>query len=498
MARLAERDAELKAAAGSDYDNDAIKLVRLYEGMSRSTVYAHLQSVRMGDPQNRRAVAPNFTSRLVESTSILYRAPASRRLRDASGSYLADDEPAARALADAVELLDLDSAFQVADAYRQLLRTCFVKFAAVPSRPAPVVRIFAPYNVRRKPSPGALDLIDEDEAIAFCLRLGDEKPDTQIWESWVHLDDGSWQYALTDGAGALRSAPTVSPAGDLVPAIIFADAPLLGRAYLPIPEGRLDLVLATTALAADLAYLTKLEAHTIKIHYTNRPLGAPDKIGPDQLVLAPVEDRYEALGQSPQFSGVTSAIDTFLSALALSEGMPPDAFSPARTLPASSLTLKVALADLEARRQKQLGPTRAAEREAYRKYARVWNASGAEGELDESLRLAVSFARTWSPVDRREHQEVAFKDIAAGYMSPIDYRAEAYGETRDQAIAAIERAREDLERYPWAQNPAAMTDGPHAPGVDATPVRGAPRPDVSAAVEGASTLAAVLTAQDAS
>jgi hypothetical protein len=156
------------------------------------------------------------------------------------------------------------------------------------------------------------------------------------------------------------------------------------------------------------------------------------------------------------------------------------------------------LADLEARRQKQLGPTRAAEREAYRKYARVWNASGAEGELDESLRLAVSFARTWSPVDRREHQEVAFKDIAAGYMSPIDYRAEAYGETRDQAIAAIERAREDLERYPWAQNPAAMTDGPHAPGVDATPVRGAPRPDVSSAVEGASTLAAVLTAQDAS
>ena len=494
-----------KEKAGSDFENDSKKLTKLYEGRGRQTVRDFIGGIGMGDPENQRPVAPNITARLIDSVAVLYASPATRLLKR-NGVVLDDDHPDSVALAEATQRMELDAVMARADAYRQLLRQVIVMFAESDAHGSVVSRLFEPHNYARKVSPWAADLLEEDEAIAFRLAFGsndgDEHPD-DLWEVWMHEDNGDWRVWRVNGDGDRTGHQPfgddgTSPFG-LLPAVQLTDAVPMGRAYLPIPENRLDALLMASAIASDAAFIAKMEAHSLIVFHTEDTKGVQkiaDEAGPNKAAVMAQDDRIEVHGHQSQLDSVNKTGDRMLSLLAISEGLPPDAMSSTRVIPNSAQAFKIANLDQQTRRQKQLQPTINTEARAYVKYARVWNiaiADAAQGRhaLAEDVELAVSFAQSWVPVDRGEHQEVAFKDIAASVLSVIDYRAEAYAETRPQAIASLERARVDNEQFEPKQNPASMTAGPNAAGVDSTSVPGEFRPDVSSSVEGASTTAAV-------
>lgn len=501
--KILKADRALKSVVGDDFEEDAIKLVNLYDGMTRAIIQAFQEQVQLGDPENPRPMTPALVKRLGSQKSVLYRAPASRRLK-IGGEVLLDDDPRAKAFAHAAETIGpggLDGVFGACDPYRQILRQVLISFAESPSQRNVLARKFEPYNYARLVTPGLADSVDDDEALLLKVAHG-SRPEECVYILWQHSDAGTWNAWRVNGKDELVGRQPygdggVSPLGKTLPVVLFTDQLPLGRPYLPLPEYSLDIVMNVSAIASDLGFIAKQEAHSLRVAYTKDKAGVPTEIGPGKTWTLDRDDRVEVLSHKPQIDAVNGIIDRALSLLALSEHLPPDAFAKDRILPDSSIAAQAQYEDLEAQRQLQIPLTRAAERLAYFKYARVWNEVNLDNPavslLEEDAELVVQHATSWRALNRVEHQKVAFGDMAAGLKSPVRYVMEAEGVTRSGAIELIEQAHEDLDLYPLRQNPASMIDGSGpavgAGGAQKTP--GAFHPNQANSVEGASLTAAL-------
>lgn len=485
---------------GIIFDQDAHSLSNLFDHRGRQITFDHLKSVSMGDPDNRRPLCIGTIPRLAESISVLYRVPATRRLKKGK-ELLGDTDDQMLTYLEIGRRMSIDNVWQIVDARRNLLRQCALTFVESDAHESVQARVFSPFDLFRMPTPSAADVIDEDQAIALQIREGNQDKDS-IFQLWQREDDG-WHMWIVDGAGALAGEQPYGEDGkppfDELPIVMVYDTLPAGLAYLPIPESRLDFALSINALANDLAYLTKLEAHTVKVLITDDLAGVPTETGPDKLFMLPTGSDLKTLAHSPQIAAVIATVANELSMLALSESLPADYFSSTRQVHTGP-ALKTAERDLDARRQRQAPLAVEDERRAFRKIRSIHNAFASDwgmDRLDEDLSLVASFGRQWQPTDAKELQEVWFKDLAVGAGSMIGYIQERFNCDRAQAIDMFDQVQEDRAAYPVSQqqNPGALTDGPTPALGDggAQKISGAFNPDLATSTEGASITDAVVT-----
>lgn len=500
IAQIKADDARWKPTG---FDRDALTLAALAENRGREATRSHLLTLGMGDPDNPRPISVGAIPRLMESLSVLYRVPAVRLLKDRDGKLLPDDDERAKAFADMARRMLLDSVWGLVDARRNLVRQCFLSFVESPR--GVHARVHWPFEVFRSVTASAADDIDSDEAIAIEVMHGPTEQES-IYQLWQHEDDGSWRCHIVDSAGREHGTQPYGEDGrppfEGLPMVLVPDSLMAGVACLALPESRLDFALNVNALVNDVAFIVKNQAHSLKVMTSNDPKGAkPVEDGPDKIMVLPEGSDLQVLQQNPAIGEINSTIAAQLSMLALSESLPPDAFSATRQIHTGT-ALKVAERDLEARRQRQVPITIEAERRAFERLRAVHNAYAASWgvpRLDEDLELVVAFGSAWQPVDSREQQEAAFKDLAVGAQSIIGYIQERHRLDRAGAIDLYRQIQADRAQYPVAlgQNPGAMIDGqlPALGEGSATPsdakTPGAFNPELGTATEGASVTDAV-------
>ncbi len=504
LAVLKKTDENLKPG-GAAFTNDAIRLAELYEDRAKQLVLTHMKTIGVGNPDNPDPYTVPILRRLVDALSVVYRTPPVRRLTNGDREF-ADNDPASVALATVYDRMAADQHWACADRMRNLYGTVAVVYQESNAHRSVQMRVIEPFNLLRAPSSRSADVLDEDEAVAFCVRAADRPPDERF-ELWVHEDDGTWCAHMVNGDGEKAGTQPygdegISPFGDVLPAqIIYAELPR-GRAYLPIPASRIAYSLGVNAIANDLAYLLQQEAHTTIAVSTDDSDGVPDEVGPGSIWSMPSDSQAKAITTNPKISESGQVLDQILRLFATGESLPADTFQLNRSI-LTGQALKVQERPLEARRQAQSPMAAENERMGYAKIARVHNVFAASWDqplLDAGAELRLTLGRAWQPVDPRDLQQVYFGDLEAGSASIIDYMMERWALTRDAAIQAYERVKADRELYPVVQNMAARIEGPNRPGLDAS------RTDSPAEAinlrpgntEGASVLDAVRNAQAAS
>lgn len=489
---------------GPLFNDDAIKLSQLADSRGRKLTYEFLKHLQMGNQDNTQPVSVGVIPRLQESLSVLYRVPATRRLkRSGDTKLIEDDDPQSKTFSEISQRMSLDNVWQLVDGKRNIFRQCCLSFVESSAHASVQARIIEPHSIFRMPNAAAADVLEEDSAIALQVRDAVRLTDClyQLWEK----QDGAWRLWMVDGLSHLVGDQPYGESGqipfDELPLLMIYDDLPCGVAYLPIPESRLDFALNINALVNDLAYLVSLEAHSIKAIATDDAKGVKaTQTGPDKLWILPADADARVLAHTPQIGGAVLAIERALAWLCLSESLPADYFSahrPVLTGPA----MKAAERDLEARRQRQQPLAMNDERRAFKKIRAIHNYFAKEwgmAPLDMDLALHASFGRQWQPVDASELQAVWGYDLAIGAGSMIDYLQERRNVDRGTAIEIFEEVQIDRKRYPveQQQNPAALIPGPRAPfgAGSATKVPGAFNPDLATSTDGASAIDATRTA----
>lgn len=502
VAQIKGEDARWK---GRGFDEDSLQLEALFENRGRQLTYDFLRSTGMGDSKNDKPLSIGTIPRITESLSVLYRVPATRRLK-LGNDVLDDDEPDVQTFAEITKRMTLDNVWQAVDAKRNLQRQCALVFVESQAHQSVQARVIAPCNIFRMPIASAADCIEEDKAFLLMIRSAPRPEDCiyQLWQREGSGVDAVWHNWIVDERDHLAGEQPYGDTGELpfgeLPVMLIYDSLSGGQAYLPIPEGRLDFALNINAIANDVNYLVKLEAHSMKAVITDDKTAARDQVGPDKVWVLPQGSSVSVLGHNPKIADANMTLERCLGMLALSESLPGDYFSSQRAIQTGP-ALKVAERDLEARRQRQAPLAVNDERRAFKKVRAIHNYFASEWDMDElnnELTLEASFGRQWQPVDAKELQETWFKDIAIGAGSLIGYLQERFNVDRHQAIDIYKQIQADRETYPVAaqQNPAAMIDGPRAalgPG-SATKEPGAINPELGTSTEGASTTDAVRSA----
>lgn len=505
-----------KNAIAPGLERDAMRLQALYDQAGRDVVIKHLRSIGMGDRVNADPVQVGTIPRLIEELSTLYEQPATRTLMRGREA-LAHDDPQSEAFRDLALRMQLDQVWTHIDHTRNLMRQCIVSFAESVAHKSVIARVFQPYNAHRVCTPGVADILDEDDAIALCIRWA-EAPEDRIYEVWTHHEDDSWtcHHVTHDGRRLPRQpyGDDGRPAFDGLPMVAVTDELLMGRAWLPVPQGRLALALNVDAVANDEQYLVKMEGHTPTVVVSSDPQGVPDRVGPDQVWKLPADAKAEKLANSPKITEAGAVTDQWLALLALGECLPVNAFSRSSTV-STGAALKVQERVLRRRQNRQAQLAQEIERRAFERYRAVANAYAVELDLtpiDEDLTLLVSYPRSGGQVqDQAEAQRVSLTEVAAGSKSMLEHLADMRGVSLDDARVLWDEVQAMRLEYPATpgpeivaeavattstalqpgQNPGALVDGPPLPGIDRDKVPGAFNPRMGTASEGASLVDAV-------
>jgi hypothetical protein len=509
---IQETDRKWKARASTSFDADSVELWDLWRQQTRLPVYRFLEVLKLGDKSNRRPPAPSILGRLVDQLAVLYRTPPVRQLTRA-GVALPDEDPAVVALADVYRRSRVQAALARAEQVRTLLGQAVIVWCEQQKQKRIVARVHPPHSVWRAPSDEAADTIEADEAIVIVRdHASSAAPKSGCYEVWRREEAGAedqWRVSLecADGSTDAHDQPYPETEGvfpaDLLPIQVWYDAEPVGEAWAPPAQSRLDAVQNASAMLCDLTYLVALEASTWKVAYGVNVHELPTDAGPNKITaFANTNARMELLSHSPKISESTDAIKVLLSMLALSEGLAPNAFAVDRT-ELTGAALQAADRLIDARRLRQIDPAIELEAGAYRRIAAL-HATYADGwgqmPLATDCELAVSFGVPSIPVDAKAEQDVAFRDMQAGLLSPIDYMQSRRGlADRGRAIAELARVRSDRTLVGWTpdgQPTGALVDGPRSaagPG-SATIDRAATNLDPQSRTEGASVVDAVTSA----
>lgn len=443
-------DRKQKEAVDPWFERDALRLAALGDGRGRDVVRSHLRALGMGDKANLDPIQVGTVPRLVDMLSVLYSSPATRTLL-VGGTQLDHDAPEMRAFRALSSRMQLDQIWARADRMRNLLRQCVVLFCENPTRQTVTARVFEPFNVYRMLGAQA-DTIEDDRAVAFKVIHATKEADC-IYQVWIREDgpEGaapSWRCWIANDKGETVG---VQPYGDegvppfaSIPAVIVTDEALLGRAWLPMPQGRLALALNIDAVANDVQLLVKHEGHT-QLVITGAD-EVPDEIGPDKLIKLPAGSDAKRLPTSPKIDEAGRTTERYLMLLALSESLPVDAFSVV-SQSRTGAALKIAERDLERRRMRHADLAQDFEALAFEKYTAIARALGYPS-APEGAELAVTFARQYLPMDPLEAQKLALSELAIGVKSKIEYIADARAVTNEEARIILDRVEEELAKYP--------------------------------------------------
>lgn len=517
-AEIAVEDERWKAAVDGQFTRDAVALSALYENRGRSLVRDHLRALGMGDKANRDPIQVGTVPRLIDSLSVLYAQPATRTLARREKPLASDDEQA-RAFRQLSRRMMLDQVWAQADRTRNLLRQAVVLFAESLAHRSVIARVYEPFNVIRFPTAGAADIIDEDEAVAFCIRWSNDNPADRLWQLWQHEDDDSWRCWNVTHDGKLYGRQPYGeegrPAFDGLPAVLVTDELLLGRAWLSIPQGRLSLALNIDAVANDVQLLVKQEGHTQTVVTSDNPAGVPEMVGADKVWSMQTGAKVEKLANSPKIEEAGQTTERWLALLALSESLPVDAFARNRQV-LTGASLMVAERDLERRRVRHTQLAGDEERRAFEKYTGVLRAYAGKLSLDPiepGVELYTSFATPSAYQDIQQQQAVSMRELALGTASMLEHFAMMRRLSPDEARVEWARVQAERVEFPTptsageliaervatqvastststqtapGQNPGALVAGPKVPGVDATKTPGALNVDLGSASEGAS------------
>lgn len=452
------------------FDRDAAELYQLWQHQSRQPVRAFLRAAGLGNKSNDRPPAPSLVCRLVDQLSTLYRTPPARQLvRD--GAPLDDDAPEVQAMAAALRAASWDGVARRAEKVRTLLRQVVVVFAEHHRLERVMPRIYAPHQIHRAPEATAADVIERDEAICLVRRTG-SRPEESEYEVWRREEAGDrdvWHVSVENGHGERGglAQPYEDREGvvDMLPMVLWTDEVLAGEPWLAIPQSRLDTLMTVNALLCDVEYLAELEAHTIKAFFGFNPSEVPTDVGPGKAIATSSSTaRIETLEHKPQITAALDVVRTTLSMLALAEGLSPNAFDREQTA-LTGPALQSANALIDARRIEQLMGAAEFERAAWGKMAALHNAQAWGSTLPADAEMRATFASPRVPVDAKSEQDVAFRDMQAGLMSPIDYVQLRTGLTRGEALAFVTRIRADRAEFGWTQEvqpTGALVDGPSA------------------------------------
>jgi hypothetical protein len=463
-------DEQWKARLSLTFDSDSSELYQLWQHQSRSPVREFLRAAGLGNKLNARPPAPSLVCRLVDQLSTLYRTPPARQLvRD--GVALADDAPEVQAMAAALRASRWDGVARRAEKLRTLLRQVIVVFAEHHSMQRVMPRIYAPHQIWRAPEATAADVLERDEAIVLVRRRATKARDSE-YEVWRREEAGErdvWRVSIENGDGERDhlAQPYDDTDGvvDMLPMVLWTDDELAGEPWLPIPQSRLDTMQTVNALLCDVEYLAELEAHTVKAFFGFAPSEVPTEVGPGKAIATQsTTARIEALEHKPQITAALEVVRTTLSMLALAEGLSPNAFDREQTA-LTGPALQSANALIDARRIEQLTGAAEFERAAWGKMSALHNAQGWGSTLPADAEMRATFASPRVPVDAKSEQDVAFRDMQAGLMSPVDYVQLRTGLTRSEALAFIDRIREDRRAFGWTQEvqpTGALVDGPSA------------------------------------
>jgi len=507
MKALLEADRALKPG-GTKYDDDSVMLKKYYEDSAQTEIRSFLRTLGMGDSSNPHPLSMSTMRRVIDEQSVVYSTPPVRAL-EIGGLELEDDAREMRDLAKVFEKMLYQVHWQTIDELRNLYRQVAVLFSESGPHGCVQMRIFEPFNLRRRTDARARDIMDADEAVAFQISAAEE-PENELFELWMHEDDGTWRMNVIDGVGQMSGVQPygddgVSPFGTVAPFMMVYDELPRNRAYLPMNANRLGYAKNLAAVLNDIMYLIKLEAHTSLAITSDDTRGVPTETGPGKIFVLPGDATINTLATSPKIKDSAEQLDRVLRYWANSESLPSDAFQETKT-PVTGTALKVHQLPLARRRARQVPMVAPNEARAYEKlvvvhntYADFWGLP----MLPDDATLKVTAASTWQPIDQKEMQEVYFKDISVGGESLISYLQVKDGLTRTQAIEKYDRVQRDRELYPvfQQQNPAAVTDGgPHAAtGPNgAQKVDGAFNPEIETSTEGASVSDAVRVALDTS
>jgi hypothetical protein len=469
--QIRDADARWKARLSPTFDADASELYQLWMHQSRQPVLRFLETLQLGNKANGRPPAPSLVCRLVDQLSTLYRTPPARQLvRD--GEPLPDDAPEVAAMGEAMRAARWDGVARKGEKIRTLLRQVVVVFAEHHGLRRVLPRLYAPHQIWRAPEASAADVLDRDEAIVLVRHVGQDRRggEYEVWRREEAGDRDVWRVSVENGEGdrAGLAQPYEDTGGivDMLPMVLWTDDELAGEPWLPIPQSRLDTVQTVNALLCDVEHLAELEAHTIKAFFGFLPSEVPTEIGPGKAIATQRTDaRIEALEHKPQIVAALDVVRTTLSMLALAEGLSPNAFDREQTA-LTGPALQSANALIDARRIEQLTAAAEFERVSWARFAGLHNMHAARWGvpmLAADAEMRATFASPRVPVDAKSEQDVAFRDMQAGLMSPIDYVQLRTGLTRAEAIAFVERVRADRAAFGWTvetQPPGALVDGP--------------------------------------
>jgi len=444
---LFARDLDCKPAG---FDEEAAHAHRQYLDQSRTQTLARLRQLNVGIKDNLVPMEIALTRRMIDRLAVIYDRPPTRWLVR-NDERISESDPVADNVTSIFERAQYDLAWRQADRLRALMRQVAIRFYPNDERGSVVLRVFAPYQVRRAPSRATPDSLDSDRS--FALQI-----DSNVWEHWVRTNDG-WLCQWVDEKGKpLDEQPYASTGGrspySQLPVQMVYDDFSGGMAWLPQRQSRTAFIDAINAQANDLWNLTVLQAHSQLVAKTDNATGVPKQIGPDVIPTVPRGDDLVVLDNNPKIDAVIAVMNNFIRLYTLSEDLPTAEFDDAKEV-VTGAALKVASRALLARREAQVPLAHHDEESAFKRFRAVHNLHTAQGGptwdhalIPDDLDLEVEIAELEIASDDREQLEAGSRGLALGTISVIDLIQSQHGLSRSDAIKRYQRIKEDEVAYP--------------------------------------------------
>ena len=224
----------------------------------------------------------------------------------------------------------------------------------------------------------------------------------------------------------------------------------MGQAWLPPRSTRIAWSQALNAIVNDLWRLVVDQAHSQTVVATDQPESVPRTSGPGTAWTLPEGATASVLTNNPKIAEVGNLFQELQGVWAQLEELPKNTFDKQRQI-LTGAALRVSEKSLNQRRKAQVPLAVEDERMAFEGFRSVHNVHAAEWGrplLPADVDLEVEVGEIHQPVDSRELQDSAFRDIEAGAGSVIDYIQARDSVPRHIAIKTWEKAQEDNELYP--------------------------------------------------